>query len=121
MNGSSRGPAALGFDPFGTAVGLAVISGGLAITVPFLAVLTGTLAALALASWAVGRPRGAPGRRLFRRRSGGWAAAAVAVGAVLYLDPPGPFAPFRALALALALTLLWMEERGGIPVLPGGL
>jgi len=113
MSAGDLSRPSLGFDAFGAAVGLSVISGALAIVVPFLAVLTGTLAALSVASWTVNR-RGMPlRRRLFRRRIGWWAAAAVGGAGILYLDPPEPFAPFRSLGLALALVLLWAEEQGG--------
>ncbi|MGP8077118.1 MAG: hypothetical protein ACLQD8_04805 [Thermoplasmata archaeon] len=113
MRGADPYRPSLGFDAFGAAVGLSVISGALAIVVPFLAVLTGTLAALSVASWAASRYGTPVGRHLFRHRFGGWAALAVGGTAALYLDPPVPFAPFRSLGLALALVLLWREERPG--------
>jgi hypothetical protein len=101
---------ALGFEPFGAAVGLSVISGSLAIVLPYLTVLTGTLAALAVAAWAAEArrdPRGAFGRR----RPAGWAVVAAVGGAgLLYLVPPETIAPFRSLLLALALVLLWAVE-----------
>lgn len=109
---ASPGPS-LGFDAFGAAVGLSVVSGALAIVEPFLGVLTGTLAALALAAWVLARREGTAGRARFRSRTG-WGAWVVLGGmGILYLDPPVPFAPFRSLGLALALVLLWTAERGG--------
>ncbi|HTP54367.1 MAG TPA: hypothetical protein VML94_05345 [Thermoplasmata archaeon] len=99
----------LGFDPFAASVGLALIVGALAVVLPALAVLTGTLAALALASWAVRRrrlPRLSRGRRTPLR---GGSVVLIGAAGVLYLDPPPPFAPFRSLGLALALVLFWVE------------
>ena len=108
MNGRDRSMVPLGFEPFGAAVGLALVSGALAILVPYLALLTGTLAALAVAGWAVGRRSREIGAA---PRPRGVAAATVVGGAaVVYLDPPAVFDPYRSLALALALALLWWSE-----------
>ena len=74
----------LGFETFGTAIGLAVVAGALSLLTPALSVLTGTLAALAIA----------------------------AAGAAAYLDPLGPLGPFRGLILGVSLVPLWVAERG---------
>ncbi len=99
------------FDAFGTAVGLAVVSGALSLLVPTLGVLVGTLAALALAGWASIRYQ----NRSFRARAGGRARGAalgaVALTGILYLDPPGALAPVRGLLLGLGLVPLWVAER----------
>ncbi len=111
MSGRISAPSLLGFETFGTAVGLGVVVGALSLVAAQLSVLAGTLAALAVAGWASLRYR--------ERRHGGrlgsgprWAAlAAVAAGGVVYLDPPEPLAPLRALLLGLGLVPLWVVER----------
>jgi len=113
MTARHHGAPSLGFDAFGGAVGLAVISGALAIVVPSLAVLTGTLAALAVAAWAVGgRAAAAGGGRRGGLRAAG-EGTVVAAAALLYLDPVHGYAPFRSLGLALALVLFWAGTASG--------
>lgn len=102
-----RAPA--GFDPFTAGTGLAVITGALAIVVPYLALATGTLAALAFAAWAIGRERRAG--RAGRFGTARWALVGLAVAGLLYLDPPHDYAPYRSLVLALGLVGLWAAER----------
>jgi hypothetical protein len=121
MIGRLASPSRLGFETFGTAVGLGVVVGALSLVAGQLCVLSGTLAALAIAGWASLRYR--------EGRPGGWvgsgtrwaALTAVAAGAVVYLDPPPPLAPLRALLLGLGLVPLWVvERRRGGDVLAGG-
>ena len=101
----------LGFETFGTAVGLAVVAGALSLIAPPLSVLVGTLAALALAGWAsvryrTGGPRGSVGSKA---RAGALVAAALA--GIVYLDPPQAMEPLRAFLLGLGLVPLWVAER----------
>jgi hypothetical protein len=90
-----------------------VVTGALSIVAPFFTVLTGTLGALGLAGWAAARRR--EGRSAASLRSPRQATGLVAVGAGagVYLAAPAPFDPFRALLLALGLSVLWWAERGG--------
>ncbi|MGB6500956.1 MAG: hypothetical protein WBG19_06125 [Thermoplasmata archaeon] len=115
MNAQVGVPPVLGFDPFGAAAGVALITGALAVILPFLSVLTGTLAALAVAGWALGRGRAYPRPSWFRHRIGGAVACGVGAATLLYLAPPASLGPFRALLLALALALFWVEESLGRP------
>ena len=101
---------AAGIDAFGTAVGLAVISGALAILTPFLAELTAALAALALAAWLVA----GGGTVALRHRlpSGGWwAFVPLAAGAGVFLGFSSVPVGERALLLGLSLVPLWVAER----------
>lgn len=102
-----------GFDTFGTACGLAVVTGALALLTPTFNVLTATLVALALAGWASRhrtRAEGPRGGAVFVAPyvlSFGVLAAAVA----LFLDPRGTLGPCRGLLLGVALVPLWVTER----------
>jgi hypothetical protein len=100
------------FDTFRVAVGLALITGGLALALPYLDGLTGALAALAVAGWAAGRGRDrVPGT--FGIRPGqivGLGLAAMGAGAFFLL--PGALSFARGLALALSLVPMWWMERG---------
>jgi hypothetical protein len=98
----------------GVTVGGALVSGALSLLGPYLASLTGALAAIAFAGWvaeragAVGRPRPRLGR------SGWFALGGLGVGAWVFLVPPPGVATFRALLLAIALVPLWRSAaRGG--------
>jgi hypothetical protein len=103
--------ADLGFDAFGTACGLAVVTGALALLSPRLDALTAALAALAVAGWA-SLHRRRPGPR--SPRPGRYAAPLVLLGAsaFVYLDPPPALSIGRALVLGLGLVPLWAAERG---------
>jgi hypothetical protein len=69
----------LGFEAFGTAAGLALVTGGLSVVAPFFSMLTGTLVALGLAGWAAApRRRGDPRPTL---RAPGRVAGLLALGA----------------------------------------
>ncbi len=111
MTAPSAVGSLLGFETFGTAVGLSLVVGALSLVAPMLTVLAGTLAALAIAGWASLRYRE---RRPLRwaGSSARWAAlAATAAGALVYLDPPLAVAPFRGLVLGVGLVPLWVSER----------
>ncbi|HTP56137.1 MAG TPA: hypothetical protein VML53_05700 [Thermoplasmata archaeon] len=112
----TRPPLAL--DAFGSAAGLAIVCGALAIVVPFLVAVTGTLTAIAVAAWAIARASGEEARRL-RHSSTAAAAVGLAVAAVLYLAPPPHFGPYRALVLALVTAVFWASETGRIALLTG--
>lgn len=113
MTGTRGGT--LGFDTFGTACGLAVIAGALALLVPTLAALTATLVALAVAGWAARHRRGGPPRYRSARSTLAelvpWLPLAAA--AVLFVAPVAPWADARALLLGLGTVPVWVVERGG--------
>lgn len=105
----------LEFEGVGVAVGAALVSGLLSLVGPYLASLTGTLAALALAGWVAARARsGRPSPSPW-----GWpcclALGALAAGALLFLAPPSALVRFRALPLAGALVPLWWTSRRRVP------
>jgi len=113
MTGGYRLAGELGFDTFGTACGLAVVVGALSVIAPTFDALTATLVALALAGWASLHRRGAvplpswPGSSVVYGVSFGLLGAA----AVVFLDPPAPFVPWRSLVLGLGVLPLWSAER----------
>ena len=110
----SLNAAELGFDTFGTACGLGVVAGALAIVAPTFAVLTLTMVALALAGWVALHRQGA----LRSGRGGGLGGArTIALGllsaaAVLFFALPPALAAWRGLLLSLGLVPLWVAERG---------
>ncbi|MGA8542742.1 MAG: hypothetical protein WB947_04290 [Thermoplasmata archaeon] len=100
------------FDTFSTAVGLALISGGLSLVATYLVGLTVALVALAGAGWAAGHvgSRGAyPGPSLDRGRK--VALACLATGIVAFFLLPPPLVDGRALAIAVSFLPLWWVER----------
>lgn len=101
----------LGLETFGTAVGLAVVVGALSIVAPDLAVVPGTLAALAVAGWSALQRRTGRGPRALVGGFRGIALAAAAVGGWAYLAPPTSIAPFHGLLIGLGLLPLWTLER----------
>jgi len=105
----------LGYEAFGTACGLSVVSGALSLLVPGLTILTATLVALAVAGWASLRGRDGRGPPERRREIERYAPplAVLAAAAVLFLEPPAPAEPWRALLLGLGVVPLWMAERRG--------
>jgi hypothetical protein len=110
--------AAIEFDTFSVAVGLAIVAGGLALVVPYLDGLAVALVALAAAGWAAGRASPSADRR-FRAMSSqvtGLLAALAGVGAFFLL--PEPIAHVRGLLLSLSLLPLWWTERRGTPGTP---
>ncbi len=107
MNAAADRGSPLGFEAFGTASGLAIVSGALALLVPGLAMLTAALAGLAVAGWA---SIGARRRAADRLRSSP-ALLVLGLAAVGFLDPPVPLVRARALLLALGLVPLWLGER----------
>lgn len=108
MTSGARSP--LGFEAFGTACGLAVVAGAVALLAPGLTMLTGALVALAVAGWAsLHRP--ASGRRPTSiAYLPPFAILAVAGG--VFLDPTAPLGSGRALLLGLSVVPLWVVERG---------
>lgn len=116
---SSAGPSRYGFGAFGMSVGLALIAGALALEIPSLAALVGTLAALALAGWAAGA-RG----RTARSGRGRWSVAGafvlLGVAALFFVSAPPALAETRGLALALGLLPLWLVERRRTSFSTGG-
>jgi hypothetical protein len=112
--------ARLGFEAFGAASGLAVVVGALSLVAPYLGILTATLAALAVAGWAVER-RFVPRSRGIPRRTG-LGILALGVGALLFLDPPPELRGARGLLLGLAVAAFWAANRvpGSVPSGPGG-
>ena len=102
-------PAAVEFDTFRVAVGLAVIVGALALVAPYLTALTAVLAALAAAGWAAGRARDRSVGGLVPGHAWGLLVAALGAGAFFLLV--GPLQAARGLALALSLVPLWWVER----------
>ncbi|HXY47444.1 MAG TPA: hypothetical protein VEK13_06080 [Thermoplasmata archaeon] len=111
MSTSREGLRFIGFDALGLAVGTALVAGALSLVAPFLTALTGTLGALAVASWAmVQTPRRSAGRRYLAQ---GWIAplSILSAGTIVFLVPLRELDPFRALLLALSLVPLWWSER----------
>lgn len=116
-------PGELGLEAFGTASGLAVIAGSLAVVVPMFDALTVTLVALAIAGWASARRRGARRAGVAVRAVVASAVGLVALGiaGAAYVAPPAPLAPWRALVLALGVVPLWTLERRRAERRPAGL
>jgi hypothetical protein len=106
-------------DPFRTAVAFAVISGALALIIPWLGSLTAALAALAIASWVRQHPIPAS-PRVTDRAGAVVAVACGAVGTTAFLFLPSPWSIARALLLGLSLLPLWRLDRRisrrGVPV-----
>jgi len=112
MTGRPRRLPVLEFEVVGIAVGTAVVSGALSLLVPYLASLTGALAALAVAGWAARRAARAPSGPPPFLAAGEWLAlGSVALGGVLFLRGPSPLPVFRGLLLGLALIPLWCVAR----------
>ncbi len=111
MNGSTGG--AVGSEAFGTACGLAVIVGALAVVAPELDLLVAAMVALGLAGWASvhrrGRPRLGPGAG--RRAAYAIAFSVLGAGVVLFVAAPAPLGPWRPLLLGLGVLPLWTVER----------
>jgi hypothetical protein len=96
------------FEVVGVAVGAALVSGALSVLGPYLASLTGALAALAFAGWIAGRSSTGPGLGPALREPGALLAlASLAAGAAVYLGLAAPFARWRGLVLGVALVPLW--------------
>ena len=111
MTAPSAVGSLLGFETFGTAVGLSLVVGALSLVAPMLTVLAGTLAALAIAGLGFAPLPGAPPAPVGRFGARWAALAATAAGALVYLDPPLAVAPFRGLVLGVGLVPLWVSER----------
>lgn len=104
---------------FGTAVGLAVIAGALAIEIPSLTSLVGVLAALALAGWA-SLARGAGAGPSGRRPSLAGCFGLLGAAAFYFVTAPPPLESTRGLVLAAGLLPLWLVERRRSDVGSGG-
>ncbi len=107
MNRALLSAPFLDFEAVGVAVGAALVSGVLSLIGPYLASLTGALAALAFAGWVAART--SPGASPRPLRGGGAALvlSGLVVGTYLFLAPPASLVRFRALPLAGALVPLW--------------
>jgi hypothetical protein len=97
----------------GVAVGGAGVSALLSLVAPYLVSLTGALSAIAFAGWVATRADARGGVRPSLRPVAWLVLTGLAVGAVLFLAPPGPMVRFRALPLGAALVPLWkISPRG---------
>ncbi|HYB79657.1 MAG TPA: hypothetical protein VEG66_07880 [Thermoplasmata archaeon] len=108
LTGTTR---AYEFEPFGVAVGAAVVCGILSTFTPWLIAPTASLSALALAGWvSLARRRGTLSWRHLR---GATAATLTVLGgaAVGFLDSPAPLAPLRGLFLAGGLVPFFVIDR----------
>jgi hypothetical protein len=108
--------AVLEFDTFSAAVGLALITGALALVATYLLALTATLAALAAAGWTAGHlphPRSPIKPFVDRRRKVALLVLAAGAGAFFLLPPP--IVGARGLALAASFLPLWWVERTPAP------
>jgi hypothetical protein len=94
-----------------TVARFAVLAGVLSVVVPYFVGLTTTLAALAIAVWAVVRRSAPPAKGGWR----GWAAGggAAAVGWSVALGAQGPWLAARGPALAAMTVVLWTLARSG--------
>jgi len=115
MTGGPTFTAEIGREAFGTACGLAVVAGALAVLLPEFDGLVAALVALAFAAWASLHRRGAASSLRGGRPAVtyGLAFLPVVVGVGVFLDPPSTFAPWRGLALGSALLPLWWTDRAG--------
>jgi len=113
MTDRRDGTVGLGFEAFGTACGLAVVSGALSLLAPAFDGLTLALVALALAGWASLHRRGGSGGGRLRGSVGAYAVpfALLAAVVVVFVAAPAPLGPTRALFLALGVVPLWVVER----------
>lgn len=113
---SELGPLATdhGREAFGTACGLAVVSGALSVVVPLFDVLTATLVALAVAGWAAVHRRGSSslGGSVWTYAG---ALSVLGASAAVFVDAPPPTAPWRAFLLGLAVVPLWAVEQRAQP------
>ena len=98
-------------DSLGLAVGSAVVVGALSVAVPFLSAVTGTLGALAVATWAMFRSRASSHIRELFTGARAIALGSLGAGAGLYLAGPSALAPARGLLLGASLVPLWWWER----------
>ncbi len=120
MSPAPEGWRSIGFDALGLAVGTALVAGALSLVAPFLIALTGTLAALSVASWTmVQSPGGFAGwRYLTRDRIA--PLTILCAGSMVFLLPPRELVSVRGLLLALSLVPLWWAERPARRPAPNG-
>jgi hypothetical protein len=118
MTGPSSSLPPLELDVVAAGTAGALVSAALALLAPYLTPLPAALAALALAGW-VAQLRASAGTGPVRWPAGSRIALGVlALGAGVFVAAPAPAAPYRGLALALALLPLWNLARrqpGGVP------
>ncbi len=102
-----------GREAFGTACGLAIVVGAVAVVDPALDALAATLVVLGVAGWASSHRRAFGGLSAVGRapRAFGVAFVALALGAIAFAIPPSTLAPWRALLLGVATVPLWGLER----------
>lgn len=111
----SSSAATLELDTFRVALGLAIVTGGLALVAPYLNALTAALVALAVAGWAAGLGRDhamdLPGA--LSARAVGLLSLAIGIGSFFLL--PNPLALARGLVLALAVLPMWWIDHRPVP------
>jgi hypothetical protein len=106
------------FEAFGTAVGLAIVCGGLSVPFPVLDAPTAALAALAVAGWSsLARRRGSRSVRNSPARAV-TALAILGAAAVAFLASPPILSPFRGALLAGGLLPLFFVGRTRSPIRP---
>jgi len=104
-------PRLFEFDAFGTAVGLAIICGGLSLPYPILIAPTAALAALAFAGWLSLAHRRSPGTGGRVERRAVAALVVLGIAGAGFLASPPLLSPFRGLFLACGLLpLLWASR-----------
>lgn len=111
MIGLASAATAYDFEPFGVAVGAAVVCGILSIFIPWLVAPTASLSALSVAGWvSLTRRRGFLSWKHLRGAS--LAALGVLGGAAVgFLDPPASLEPLRGLLLAGGLVSFFVIDR----------
>jgi len=111
MIGIAAAVTAYDFEPFGVAVGAAVVCGGLSAFIPWLIAPTASLTALALAGWvSLARRRGNLSWKHLRGAS--LAGLGVLGGTAFgFLDPPTSLVPLRGLLLAGGLLAFFVVDR----------
>jgi hypothetical protein len=107
----------LGREAFGTACGLALVVGALAVVAPAFDALTATLVVLAVAGWASAHRRAEGGLGAIVRTPSAYAVAFGLLGLALgeFVAAPAGLGPWRALGLGAGLLPLWLVERGHRP------
>jgi hypothetical protein len=110
MTSSLTAAATWGFETFGTAVGLALIAGAVAVALPWLNSLVAALVALALAAWSSRATSGTvPPIALTPSAVG--IAGALGTAGIVFLAAPAPLGAWRGLVLALGVVPLWYKVR----------
>jgi hypothetical protein len=105
----------LDVDTFRAAVGFSVLSGALALALPFLTSLCVALVAIAVAAWVWERPPSMLRPATGTRRALGVAWGLAVAGAAAFALLPTPWSEGRGLALGLGLVPLWWVDRRSHP------